>query len=936
MESENLYKIKEDFLKIWSIDKLKSMTLDEYTNLNKTSFCYWLEAITTDVGSVWGGSAYKFGIFKRRDLESDNYNDKRKSDGEYAWYGKYGSTKSEVFENIRGIILNIATTSQLNELEKIDKIDLGDAIKWKIAFLYGDFNIVNIFNQKALNHCAKQLGYDGKSRKYAALNQYILSKKGDKEFFEFTKELWDDFDKKNSVAVEFEKWLKENSDIDSRKVSSYLKAIDILRNHFNISIYVETDVDILQELYEDLKSHQKETNGKYYYEKANSYGVGGFYSAAIKNYIEFVNTKSSITKTDEDESRLIALLKEIGHHDAEVFYSLMETVLTKLSIKEGDTRICYSLPKTKLIGLTIGQKYCVIVKRKNKQNTYSYFDTTKNEDNWLKEVGSVEELSNHLETILTSATNELQKTAKTGYTNYSSLFLEKSLFNIEYKKSIFKKAFNERTTTTPRNMNPKLNQILFGPPGTGKTFNTVNHAVSIINPLFDLSQGRDAIKREFDKFVENGQILFTTFHQNMSYEDFIEGIKPVTKEGKVTYEIKDGLFKQICNKALLANINDKKQTLVSQYNDFDSVYEKYVENVEERLSGIDEDEKLKLPLKSKGYYTEIKSVNTEHEYFLTRGGKANSNAKVRKDRLRLLFNKFESIEDIKEVSTDIRSVGSGLGWSSNYYGVFKDLKEFEKQIDKSDTDNQIDYNDYEKIKSFLASVDAPEEFSSIADRFVIIIDEINRGNISQIFGELITLLEDNKRLGKKEALKLILPYSKSRFGVPPNVFVIGTMNTADRSIEALDTALRRRFSFKEMQPQHDLIKEVGRLKSTNGVIENISVIEVLKTINDRIEKLIDKDHKIGHSYFLNINSLKELKQVFSDKVIPLLEEYFFGDLGKIGLVLGGSFISKSAKEHVKFARFEDYDSSIANDLEERSVYDITDQENWDFKSIYAV
>ena len=160
------------------------------------------------------------------------------------------------------------------------------------------------------------------------------------------------------------------------------------------------------------------------------------------------------------------------------------------------------------------------------------------------------------------------------------------------------------------------------------------------------------------------------------------------------------------------------------------------------------------------------------------------------------------------------------------------------------------------------------------------------------------------------------------------------MNTADRSVEALDTALRRRFSFKEMPPKPDLIKEVGSLSNSSGMVGDVDVVAILRTINDRIEKLIDKDHKIGHSYFLEVTSELDLRVVFRDKVIPLLEEYFFGDLGKISLVMGSSFISKTSKSDTTFAANHEYDSTMAEDLMEKSIYMILPEQNWDFKSIY--
>jgi len=189
------------------------------------------------------------------------------------------------------------------------------------------------------------------------------------------------------------------------------------------------------------------------------------------------------------------------------------------------------------------------------------------------------------------------------------------------------------------------------------------------------------------------------------------------------------------------------------------------------------------------------------------------------------------------------------------------------------------------------------------NRYAIFIDEINRGNISNIFGELITLIEPDKRLGAINQMSAILPYSKKEFSVPNNVDIIGTMNTADRSVEALDTALRRRFTFKEIMPNAKIIKFEGK---NNGVIKaekDIDLAELMIKINERIEVLIDRDHTIGHSYFMDVDSTKQLKLVFKDKIIPLLQEYFYGDYGKIGLVLGKGFVEFKKKKENLFANF---------------------------------
>jgi AAA domain (dynein-related subfamily) len=419
----------------------------------------------------------------------------------------------------------------------------------------------------------------------------------------------------------------------------------------------------------------------------------------------------------------------------------------------------------------------------------------------------------------------------------------------EYIKQFRQKFMNENNATdslpkveptqyvaVPRQF--PLNQILFGPPGTGKTYNTINKALAIIEIAKEddlQKEDRTDLKGRFDNYLESGQIMFTTFHQNMSYEDFIEGIKPIPpKDGEqMTYKVKKGIFRKICKKA-------KKATRMSD-SDFETAYEAFITYMKEKE--VSEPIEFKTPARKSTFTVKVNGNNN-----LTVANR--SAVSVTKEMLQQHLNGEKTTED-----TYAPPVGDYL--KTNFFQI---------------------------------------------PNYVLIIDEINRGNVSKIFGELITLIEDDKRLGEDEALKITLPYSKKKFGVPNNLYIIGTMNTADRSVEALDTALRRRFNFVEMPPNYDL-------PQLNTKICDYELVNILKTINKRIEKLLGRDNLIGHSYFLSVKNESDLKAAFQNKIIPLLQEYFFGDYGKIGLVLGNGFVEKDGSMDDFFTDF-DYKAKV--------------------------
>lgn len=321
------------------------------------------------------------------------------------------------------------------------------------------------------------------------------------------------------------------------------------------------------------------------------------------------------------------------------------------------------------------------------------------------------------------------------------------------------------------------NTILYGPPGTGKTYNIAKYVVRIIEGKSEKEIENECysnIINKYNLYKENGQAIFTTFHQSYSYEEFIEGIKPDidtndSENSDIKYKIEDGIFKTLCNTA----------------------------------------------------------------------------------------------------------------------------KDAEKN-------------------------------------YVFIIDEVNRGNISKIFGELITLIEDKKRLGSEEEIQVKLTYSKTNFGVPSNVYILATMNTADRSIALLDTALRRRFEFIEMMPNEKILTQLNGGMDVSVVVGDkmINICEMLRFINKRIEVLYDREHTIGHAYFIELikePTLENLGKIMKKKIIPLLQEYFYDDYDKIRLILADNQIDNNKYNFI----IEEYiDENLFGqdfNIDEKKIYTLNNE-----------
>ncbi|EAK6056943.1 endonuclease [Campylobacter jejuni] len=607
-----------------------------------------------------------------------------------------------------------------------------------------------------------------------------------------------------------------------------------------------------------------------------------FLEKRLKNYNQYIKATKDIIKECKR-------LNIVNRDDFDTFQINSIEVLTNLlfELKNGLLREYDLKSSNRCPHACIKSHYLEFVKYVNAYKNYVSKDMVK----YLKTRGGEKEfkveIKNQKIEIIASI-NNIRKYSSNRFLEYSVLgkneveSYAKPLFEdilSNSNLSAIKQSENEKILI--ENQNIPLNQILYGPPGTGKTYHTIDKALEILGENLE---NRDEKKAKFDEYVKNGQIVFTTFHQSYGYEEFVEGIKPRidSKENskEVEYEIKDGIFKELCKKAL----DNYKVSLLTQE---EFVKSEDLENkIEIFLDELVDQQKFIEKIQSGGF--KLEEYNEKYR-IITDDTNAN---------LYLNLEIFKTLLENKDKIINGRSIKQILNnkhrrqIDSYYFQLVKLFKEREQ-------DYKVDNNPSEK----------PE-----LKPYIIIIDEINRGNVSKIFGELITLIEASKRIGEKEELKVTLPYSGKEFGVPKNVYIIGTMNTADRSITSLDTALRRRFEFIEMMP------DVSKLSMD---CEGINLQELLKAINTRIEYLLDREKTIGHAFFISVENLEDLKKVFKNKIIPLLQEYFYNDYALIDAVLNKNGMLEISVEN------KDYLKNMTEFIEsDKIVYKFSDSNNW--------
>lgn len=768
------YALWDEFLTVWPASRLATMTLDEYTQAgSKDSFTYWIESQLDELGSIWGGSAFKFGVFSRKDTEVRESAENRSYSDTHGWYSALGATAEEAFEKVRGYVGQIAALAANGDLDGIEAFDhLGEATKWKIAFHYQNRQqpvIVDIFKRAPL------AAYTGgtASQSMAALQQAALAQRPEGVgILEFGRQVWEAWSQKN-LAI----W----------KLS-----------HGNPPNF--TDAERQQYLDGQWAVMHRDT-GKEQGKKFAEAPVGTLFFLCHGNSPQrigqFTSNAMPCAKGDGWLQRSYRVLKPATRTDR-------YTANSKYWSPQGNTTFWQ-----------VGAD-----------------DLPEFESTLLKEYFGTD-----LAELATLAGEPIEAASiGTGLAPPSPVPAQP--------------AASKPVATC-------INRIYYGPPGTGKTYTLMQ-----------------LLKRDYEQAAAmispeewRNQIIAEKIAVLKWWEGAAAALYDLGGKAKVA-DIAEHRFIQAITAANGSNRN-VRQTLCRTLQNH-TVDESTTVKMKKRLSPAVFDKAADSVWQFAGDWRDDCADLIALVDQLKRGQQDAGAVQ------RYSFVTFHQSYGYEEFVEGLRPVlaGDAEGGEVAYEirpGAFKELCRKARQ--------------------------APDQ------RFAMVIDEINRGNISKIFGELITLIEPDKRDlldGSKPPIELTLAYSGEKFSVPANVDIIGTMNTADRSLALLDTALRRRFDFVPLLPDTREEKDAddphsaplaGLVVTTS--IGAIDVRRMLERINERIEALYDRDHSIGHAYLTTLADVddgearfEKLADIFRNRIVPLLEEYFFEDWRKIRLVLG--------------------------------------------------
>jgi 5-methylcytosine-specific restriction endonuclease McrBC GTP-binding regulatory subunit McrB len=913
---EQQYALWDQFLEHFPLEKIESMSLEEYSQVgSKDSFTWWVESGLDTLGSIWGSTSFKFGIYARKNTDKVFKKKQYKSDDQYAWQAKYGETSEEAFSAVKSVIIKIAEAAPLGDLESIDQADLSPNYKWKLAHLYQDRKnptVLNIFTKEVLAHFLQaKTGITPPKLTLAHLYREIMRLRNNQDLLEFGDVVWKEGTIQKAYAKIKTDFLKHFPGFSTftNPTESYLQEERNYKQEL-CTIYAQELAPRLHPLTsneEDLLQLGKDISAlfgrKLFSDNAPQNLVGWRYSEFAKKmdekgHIDFAKAVSRLTDpTIGLDVRIPDFIDFLHQHSADGKCGQAATrSLTTFFLFLSDPKIHFFI-KTEEVGK--------LLKLFN-------LDKFNNDSLAPEEYSRVQRLAGEICQLL----------VEDGLAPHDMIDVQSFVWSALHVPTENEQRKTGTGTTPPYISLPEnimtsypLNQILYGPPGTGKTYKTAERAVKICDGSSPAD--RVVLMQRYRELIAEKRISFVSFHQSFSYEEFIEGIRPEltvqadSEHEQLIYKVEDGLFKKICSLARTA-VDDLQRP---------------------KTTGIDLKGRKFYKMSVGGkYHPEVESYCFENDYLAMGWGGDVDFSKLPKDK------DWEPARDaIKQLMTeqgsehaDKRFAIQALFWFKNYVDV-GDIIIVPKGLSQIQAIGQVTgeyeyrpdllpgegYQHFRTVKWLIRDAAIPVEkvwakqFSqqsiyslpsghlnmdylekllggsgdakqtTEAERYVLIIDEINRANISKVLGELITLIEPDKRLGMINEITVKLPYSREEFGIPPNLHIVGTMNTADRSLALMDTALRRRFEFEEMMPNYTLLAgiEIGEIK----------IDELLQKMNQRIEALYDREHTIGHAFFMPLKeepSIDNLASIFAHKIIPLLAEYFFEDWQKIRLVLG--------------------------------------------------
>jgi 5-methylcytosine-specific restriction endonuclease McrBC GTP-binding regulatory subunit McrB len=932
----------DDFLAAWPPERVREMSVEEYTNPDKEdAFIYWIETRLEKLGSIWGGSAFKFGIYYRDNKEQKEAGRGRIWGDTYAWLSSYGKTEAEAFGTIRTRLIDILDAVQNGNLDRIDEVDFAPVVKWKVAFLYQNREnpiIFPILKKEALFYHYRAIDPTAKMRltPYSVMYTTLLERNRNLgDIFDIATALWNEFNthrnrKPRAWAVPLSwtmdaaqcvqlcgKTRIEPEDVDAG-LNKILSDVELSEGDL-LALLIEGDVRAVGTLtnaepgeyswnqtpvdfpsgllviptsevreldaaeQEEIWSHvpiadAPPSTGPKYWKIApgpRACGWSDWHKEGIASIgWPELGDLAGISRDDFEKRREACANKFPGYKKRG-----MVQVWKFRDIKPGD-RIIANNGQYVVVGIgtvTEGYRYSPGWHFVDGED-YAHQVKVQWNDMGPRKVNK----PGWLNTLKELPESEFEEISETQISND---------IDDAGAKPVEMGVPSPAAPCIPRSI------ILYGPPGTGKTYSTIRRALELIlGPKSIEGLPDETLVKIFREKQAQGQVEFVTFHQAYGYEEFVEGIRPVfgNHEGsEVCYELHDGIFKRIALRAAAEGLIARDEVP-----DFDTLWSLLLNNIGE------EETRVVTSISGKPYILRTSGRGSLHIYPCELGGDG-SVMKVDEDSWQIASRKYTQMlwnhrnelgpepKDIDTTKTSQLFAREFKTSGGHHYAAiwiaYRELLNLSRSVSGRKQGLIASTELVQQALDRPSAGGASFSFSSAMPQYVLIVDEINRGNISKILGELITLLEPDKRLGMPSELKLPLSYSpEHRFAVPPNLHVIGTMNTADRSIALMDVALRRRFTFEELMPDSGVIAKVlGKEVADRFLID--LVIDIFDTMNHRIRFVYDADHQLGHAYFLGVRTLDDLRRVFVNRIIPLLQEYFYGAWDKICMILGSPY-----------------------------------------------